>query len=195
MESQARPRAVQPDTIGSHRPADVLHPLLADEVQDQVELALKLVISRAGDQNPARLAQLLQPGRHVDALAEEVLPLDHDVAKIDADAKHDPVPGRHIGLPLRCALLHADRAGHSVDHRAELGNGPVAHQLDDSTVVHRQQRFDDLASQVLQRRQGTSLILLDEVGIADDIRRQDCRKPPLDPCCCHSRLSLERYAG
>ena len=85
---------VEPHPVRPHRPRDVLDPLLAGELQRQAELALELVVGGARDQHAARLAQLLQAGRDVDAVAEQVVALDHDVAEVDADAEDDAAVGR-----------------------------------------------------------------------------------------------------
>ena len=111
-------------------------------VQRQAELALELVVGGTGDEHAAGLAQLLQPRRDIDPVAEQVIALDHHVAEIDADAEHDPPVGRHLGLTLGHALLDRHRAGDGVDHRAELDDRPVAHQLDDAALVLGQERVD-----------------------------------------------------
>ena len=72
------------------------------ELERQVELALEMVVGGARDQHAAGLAQLLQPGGDVDAVAEQVVALDHHVAEIDADAEHDP-PVRRRPRPVASA--------------------------------------------------------------------------------------------
>ena len=140
-----RRRPVQPHPIRPHRPGDVLDLLLAGELQRQPEPALQVVEGRAGDQHAAGLAQLLQAGGDVDAVAQEVVALDHHVAEVDADAEHDPPVGRRLGLAVGHRLLHRHRAGDRVDHRGELDDRPVAHQLDDAALVLGQQRVDRAA--------------------------------------------------
>ncbi len=49
--------------------------------------AFDLRLHGCRDAGPAGLGERLQPGRHVDAVAEQVVALDHDVAQIDADAE------------------------------------------------------------------------------------------------------------
>ena len=50
--------------------------------------------------------------------------------------------GGGLGLMLGHRPLHRDRAGHGVDHRGELDDRPVAHQLDDAALVLGQERID-----------------------------------------------------
>src|SRR3712207_8597517 len=51
---------VQPHPVGAHQPLDVLDPLLARELERQVELALEVVVRCPRHDHPARLGQLLQ---------------------------------------------------------------------------------------------------------------------------------------
>ena len=72
----------------------------------QRQLGADLVARHARQAQAARLAQRFQPGRDVDAVAEDVVAVDDDVADVDADAEHDAA-----GLPARCALRAIIRAG------------------------------------------------------------------------------------
>ena len=155
----------------------------------QVELALEMVIGGAGDHHPARFADLLQTSGDVDAIPEQVIALDHHVAEVDADAEDDPALGGHSTLLLRHALLHGDRAGHRIDHRAELRERAIAHQLDDAAMMLGQERIDDLAPQGFQGGKRPGFVHFHEMGVPDDIRRQDRHQPPLHPCCRHGCFS------
>ena len=55
------------------------------------------------DADAAGLGQRLQPGRDIDAVAEEIAALDDDVAEIDADAQADP-PVRPAAPALAAAM-------------------------------------------------------------------------------------------
>ena len=69
---------------------------------------------------PPGSASAFQPRRDVDAVAEDVVALDDDVADIDADAKLDaPVLG-DVGVALGHAALHLDGAAHGIDHAGEF---------------------------------------------------------------------------
>ena len=57
-----------------------------------------MVVSRSRDQHAAWRAQLLQAGRDVDAVTQEVIALDHDVAEVDTDAQDDPTLRSHLFL-------------------------------------------------------------------------------------------------
>jgi hypothetical protein len=111
--------------------------------------------------------------------SSQVLALDHHVAKVDADPEHDPPLGWDLCLPLGHAPLHGHGAGDRVDHRGELDQRPVAHQLDDPALVLGQQGIDHLPPQVLKRRQRGGLVLLDQARIADHVGGQDGGEPAL----------------
>ena len=136
-----------------------------------------MVVSGTGHQHAARLAELLEARRDVNAIAQQVLALDHHVAEIDAHAEHDAPLRRRFGLPCGGVFLDRDRAGNGVDHRAELGDGAVAHELDDAAVMPGQQGIDHLAAQILDRLEGGRLVLLDQSGISNDIGGENCRQP------------------
>jgi hypothetical protein len=130
---------------------------------------------------PTGFAQLLETRRHVHPVAEQVLALDHHVAEIDADSEDDPSLRRDPGLPDGDAALHRNRARNGVHDRAELGDGAVAHELDDPAVMPAQQRLDHLAAKVAERRERASLVRLNKARVTDHIGGHNCRQPPLCP--------------
>ena len=99
-----------------------------------------------GDQHTPRLAELFQPRRDIDAIAKDVGPLGHYVAKIDPDPEHQPAFGRGGRLVCRNRLLDRRSALHGVDHRAELDQGTVTGDLDDAAAMSGEQGVDDLAA-------------------------------------------------
>ena len=109
-------RSLGSDLVHPDGTRDVLQVLLAQGLEVAVHLALQVVVNRVGDQNATWRAEPLEAGRDVDSVAEEILPLDHDVAQIDPDPEHDASLGRHLGLALVGPLLDGDRTGHSIDH-------------------------------------------------------------------------------
>ena len=83
----------------------------------------------------AWIGERLQPGRHVDAVAVDVVVVADDVADIDADAKFDAPVRRHIGVALDHAALNVDGAAHGVDDADEFHQHAVAGRLDDTAAV------------------------------------------------------------
>ena len=125
-----------------------------------------------------RLAYLLQPGRDVDAVAEQIVTLDHHVAEIDPDAVDEALFGRGPLLAFRHALLHCDRERDGVDDRAELGDEPVAHRLDDPPAVLGKKRIDGLGSNVFQSREGGTFVGFDLARIPHHVGGEYGGEPP-----------------
>jgi hypothetical protein len=90
--------AAYPAGEDTHWPGDVLDLVLAHVLEREGELVAHLVAHHVADADATRLRQGFQPSGNVDAVAEDVLPIDDDVAKIDADAEIDARFGRHIGI-------------------------------------------------------------------------------------------------
>ena len=112
--------APQVHPVHLDRPGDVLDVLRTEILEGKAQLVEHLIAHHAADADPARLGQRLQARGDVDTVAEDVVPIDDDVADIDADAKVDPLFGRHTGIALGHATLHVDRAAHRIDDAGEL---------------------------------------------------------------------------
>jgi hypothetical protein len=127
---------------------------------------------------PPRLANLLQPRRDVDAVAEQIVALDHHVAEIDPDAVDEALFRRGSLLAFRHALLHRDRERDSVDDRAELGDEAVAHRLDNPPAILGKKRIDGRGSNVLQSRESGTLVGLDLARIPHHVGGEYGGEPP-----------------
>src|SRR5215208_1537480 len=102
--ARARHRRSELHPVGADRALDVLDPLLTRKLDRRIELALELVVGRAGDQHPTRFTDLLQAGRNVHPVPEEVMVLNHHVAEINSDAEDDTALGRDAILTIRHTL-------------------------------------------------------------------------------------------
>src|SRR5262249_2696961 len=89
----------------ANRPGNVLDGLLAEISEGERQLIPDLIVSRAGDAQAAWLAQRLQPGSDIDAVAENVITIDDDVANVDADAEDDASILRYRGVAARHGTL------------------------------------------------------------------------------------------
>ena len=96
----AQPRQADADAMGAHRPGDILNLLLAHVLEREGELVPHLIAHHAANADTARLRQGFEPSSDVDAVAEDVVPVDDDVAEIDADAKLDPRSTGTLGIAL-----------------------------------------------------------------------------------------------
>ena len=173
--------------IGTHRPGDVLDLLLTHVLERDGELVAHLVAHHPADADAARFGQGFEARRDVDAIAEDVLLIDHDVAEVDADAKFDASLFRPIGVAPSHLALHLERTTYRIDHAGEFDKQTVARCLDDAATVLRYLEVDDLAPHLLQSGEGAFFIDAHQAGIAGDVSRQDCRQAPLDPVLCHCR--------
>src|SRR3972149_6237331 len=126
----------------------------------------------ARDEDSAGVADALQAGSDVDAVAVEILAFDDHVAEIDADAQHDAAVVGLAGRALGHRRLHADRALHGVDDAGEFGEQAVPGGLEDTSPTVAYRRIDELGAQALQPRQRAFLVDAHEAAEADDI---DCQ--------------------
>jgi hypothetical protein len=76
-----------------------------------------------------------EPGRDVDTIAEDVVPLDQHITDVDTDAPLHAAFGRGPGIPLFRQPLQPQAAFDGADHRSELNESAVAGRLDDPPAV------------------------------------------------------------
>src|SRR5262249_58140423 len=94
--------------------------LLAGILEIYIDLAPHLAVGIVGDANAARLGNAFQPRSNIDAVAEDVVVLDHDVADVNADPQFDAALRRHARVALSHATLDVDGAARGIDRAAEL---------------------------------------------------------------------------
>src|SRR5216684_3536969 len=81
-----------------HRVGDVFNRLLAEILVVQCELVLDLVMDGARDADAAGLRETLEARGDVDAVAVDLLAIDHHVPEVDADTKLHPALGWQRGI-------------------------------------------------------------------------------------------------
>src|SRR5262249_40883613 len=140
-------------------------------VEHKPGLASDLLECAPGKVYATGLAFILDAGCDIDAVAEDVVAVDNDVAHVDANAEDNLWPG--AALTLRHLGLHAHRAVDSIDGTSELHQHAVAGRLYGPAVMLGDCRIDDLAPQGLQHREGANLVGAHQPGITRDIGRQD----------------------
>ena len=130
------------------------------------------------DADLAALDQALEPGSDVDAIAEDIALLDHDVADIDADPEAHPSPFRlTIVRAFKCSL-DLDRAMNRVEHAREFGEHAVAGCVRDPASMPRDEVVDKAATGG-QRCHRRFFVAVHQAAIALDIRGKDCRQTSL----------------
>jgi hypothetical protein len=65
--------------------------LLAQILERDVNPVTYPLVNHSRNANPARLRHSFKPSRDVHPIAVDVVSVDHHVAQVDADAKHDPL--------------------------------------------------------------------------------------------------------
>ena len=132
-----------------------------------------LVRHLTGDANAPGIGELLKPRGDVDALAVPVRPLDNHLAEVDADPHVDTVIFGQANVSLRHPALDVGGAFDRVDDARELGQKPVAHQLEDDAPMRRDRRLDQFDPVRLKPLEGPRLVQLHQPAVADDICGED----------------------
>ena len=172
---------------------DVLHRLLAEIGKGQRELVADLVVRRARDADAAGLAQRFEAGGDVDAVAENVVAVDDDVADIDADPEHDPLVVRNLRVAPGHLALNIDRAGDRIDDTGEFDQHAVAGGLDDAPAVFGDAGIDDLPAMRLQGGDRADLVGSHQAAVAGHVCGQYRGKPALHSLSSNHFLNLARH--
>ena len=143
-----------------------------------LDLAADLPLRVVGNADAAGLGDAFQPGGDVDAVAENIVVIDDDVADVDADAEFDARVLRHVGVLRGHAALDFDRAAHRIDGAGELHQHAVAGGLDDAAAMRGDTGIDQRLAQRLSVGERAFLVATHQAAVAGDIRRQHRRQPP-----------------
>ena len=162
--------------IGAHRLGNVLHLLFAEIGKAVGKLSLHLLIDAATDDNAARLADLLESGRDIHAIAIDRSILRNDIADIDAHAKdHAAVFGR-LRARRKHSLLHFDRALDCIHGTSKFDQQAVAGGSDKSPAKLSQFGIDDVGPERFQLGKRPRLIHCHEARIAEHIGGKNCHE-------------------
>ena len=93
---------------------------------------MDLVVHHLRNADPTRFCERLQPGGDIDAVAEDILVLDDDVAEIDPNPEPDAVVLGYVGLAVDHRPLQFHRTAHRVDDAWEFRQQAIAGILDDA---------------------------------------------------------------
>jgi hypothetical protein len=155
------------------------------------DLAADLRVHDVGSEDTARRCLTLEPGGDVDALAEDVVAVDDDVAEVDADAELERAFGGQVTLGH--GALHGDCALDGVDHTGELDQRPVAHGLDDAPVPRGDGRIERLAPETPQCGDGAGLVRFHHAAVAHYVRGEDRSEPSRHLLFRHGLMDRARY--
>ena len=109
------------------------------------EFSTRMIQDSLGDTDAAGLGERFQPSGNVNAIAVDVVVIDHDIAEIDADADID-AGGRWLArIALRHAALEVNRTAHRIDDATEFDEYAVTNGFDDAAVMLGDLRIEQLA--------------------------------------------------
>src|SRR6476659_9536500 len=94
-----------------------------------------MIAHRLGDCNPAWHGDAFQSRRHIDAIAQNVLPFDNDIADIHADAEFNTRIRRHTAVPSAHSTLNVRGASNGADNAGKFHEYSIAGEFDYSAVV------------------------------------------------------------
>jgi hypothetical protein len=106
-----------------------------------LELATNLTIGIVGDADTAGLSDAFQPCSDVNAIAEDIALLDHDVADMYTHAEFDALVGWYVCIALRHPALLGDSAPNSVHGAGKLNQNAVASSFNNATAMLSDRRF------------------------------------------------------
>ena len=86
--------------MNADRPRYVLDSLLAHILETEAELVAHLIVNVARNVDSTRIGERLQPRRHVDAVAINIIVVADDIADIDSNAELD---ASSRSAPRHCA--------------------------------------------------------------------------------------------
>ena len=96
--------------------------MAAERAVIEIELVPDLVVYGVRDANCAGLGERLEPGGDIDAIAENVVAIDDDIAKVDADPDLETALRRKRLIDRVRGTLHLDRAAEGGDDAGKSAN-------------------------------------------------------------------------
>jgi hypothetical protein len=159
--------------------------VLAHVCKGQFELVDDLVADTLRYPDATRSRQSLEAGRHIHAVAINIVAVNDYVADIDTDSEFDAVFDGHIEIPLVHCVLHIVRAAHGVDDARKLDQETVACGLDDAPAVLGNLGVHYLFAVCLETREGALLVGIHQSRVARHISCDDRCQLPFDPLVFH----------
>src|SRR6266481_3066125 len=131
---QQRLNRVETNPIDPYRTHDIPERLLANILEEEMELALHVLLHSARNTNSTRLGQRLKACRHIHVFAPNVATVHDDVADVYTHAELNPLFSRDVEIAPRHAALEFHGTLHSIDDAGELSQNSIAGNSDDPTV-------------------------------------------------------------
>ena len=166
--------------VSADRASDVLDRVLARALEACADLAADLVVDGFRDADAAGLRQSLEARDNIDAIAQNVLSIDDDVAEIDPDAVLDAPVFGITGLVDGHRLLHGERAPDRVNDAWEFDQQAVPGRLDDAPAELSYPGVDQFPAEGLMSRNRAFLVQADQPRIANHVGHENGGEPADD---------------
>jgi len=150
-------------------------------------------VRRAAEADAAGLRQPFEPRRDVYPVPEDVPVLEDDVAKVDADAKYDPLFVGRLRVLLPHTPLHRDRTGDGLDDARKFDQQAVASGLDDAALVLGNLGIDEFAAVRLEPCQSAGFVRAHQPRIAGDVGSENGRETAFNPLSAQCSLPDGRH--
>ena len=115
------------------------------------------------------IGNTLKAGSDIDAIAENIVCFNDNVAKIDANPILDPMMLRHRCIASNHVLLDDDAASHSFDGAVENRNKSVTRGFDQPSVMPHNAGLYEVTLDPLHAKMRSFFIDLHEAAVARDI--------------------------
>ena len=119
--------------------------MTAEWTVSEIKLVSDLVVNWLRYADGARLGEALEARGDVDAIAEDIVTVDDDVAEIDADPQLEPAFRRDRIIDSTRRSLHLDGAAQRIDYARKIRQQAVARRAYDPPAMFRDQRVDSAA--------------------------------------------------
>jgi hypothetical protein len=135
---------------GAHWLSDVFQPLGPHIVERSIDLSPNLALGVIGDADAARVGDTLQTSRNVYAVAENIVVLENDIAKMDANTELNSLVPRYGPIVLEHGALYLNGASHRSHRTSKFDQQSVACGFDDPPAMLSDDRVDDSFSDRLK---------------------------------------------
>src|SRR5467141_4783233 len=151
--------------------------MVAERAVIEIELIPDLVVDGLRDADRPGLCECLEPRGNIDAVAEDIVAIDDNVAEIHTDPQLEATLQRDGVVHCTRRSLHLESATERVDDARKIRQQAVTCGADDPSAMRRDQRVDG-AAELAERSMRAGLILAHQAAEPDHIRMQNGREFP-----------------
>ena len=174
-------KSIPDHSIGPHGKRNVLEILLAQIGELDLDLAANLIVGGRRDADAAGFADALEPRCDVDAVTEDIMRFDDDVADVDAHTKNEALSSASSIVSSRTWFWKMDGSSNRLDRARKLRQEPVAGVLDNAAAVFRNGWLDNVRQEGSQTRMRSLFVRVHEPRIAGHVGGHYRRQPASDP--------------